>query len=436
MKRIIMMLLVGGVLTIAILLPEPEVVVIPAATTTVPDAEPSVHAFALCPWASTEGSLAGLLAVLAPDDASATLTFPSAGEIRDTQKLKLEGLAGVTFDLGELPFEGQMPSVVEFTADASVEVLAYDDRMLAGAGCASSVPKIWLLPGGSTRPGDTLELQLFNPFPEDARVTVVMTNETDFEPEPSLEAITVNALSWRTYDIAALLPLRESLSAIIEVEKGVVIPAFLQIGPEDQALWTGVDRAETWEFPLVATGGLDASLVLANPTSLAVTYSIDRFGTKTSELDFLGGIVEAGKHVRIRLRDLLTEPSGFQVRADGLLGGVIVGESEQARAVTAGTPTLAESWLIPGLGSLSDAQHELWILNTAAEQVTVTYAALNENGTDRSGKVAVAAGSVHRIVLPVTDASGVFVEATAPITVGAAMIRGAAVAYLSPVPLP
>ncbi|MDH5374132.1 MAG: DUF5719 family protein, partial [Acidimicrobiia bacterium] len=267
MKRSIVILLVGGLLTAAFLMPKPEEIELTVVTTTVPVIQPSVQAFALCPWASTEGSLEGLLAILAQGDAAATLTFPSAGETRDTRDLSLEGLSGVTFDLGEMPFEGQMPSVVEFTADASVGVLAYDDLLLVGAGCASSVPKIWLLPGGSTRPGDTLMLQLFNPFPEDARVTVVMTNENDFEPEPSLEAITVNARSWRQIDIAALLPLRESLSATIEVEKGVVIPAFLQIGPEDQALWTGVDRADRWEFPLVSAAGLAADLVLSNPNS-------------------------------------------------------------------------------------------------------------------------------------------------------------------------
>lgn len=436
MKRLLMLLLAGGLFTVVFFMPKPVVDETPTVATTIPDVEPSIQAFALCPWASTEGALEGQLGIMAPDDAAATLTFPSSGEVRDTRRLDLEGLAGVTFDLGSMPFEGQMPLIVEFTADASVGVLAYDDVSLLGAGCPSSVPKIWLLPGGSTRPGEILELQLFNPFPEDARVTVVMTNENDFEPEPSLEAVTVNALSWRTIDISALLPLRESLSATVEVEKGVVIPAFLQTGPEDSALWAGVERSEGWEFPLVTTGGLDATLVLSNPNSLDVGFAVDRFGTRSSETDLIEGVIEAGKHVRIRLSELLTEPSGLQVRAEGLIGAVMVGESEQARAVTAGAPTLSASWLIPGLGALADAEHELWILNTSAEQVTVTYAALNPNGTDRSGKVAVAAGSVRRVNLGITDVAGIFVQATDPISVGASMRRGNAVAYLSPVPLP
>jgi hypothetical protein len=435
-KRIIVLVLIGSLATAAFLLPEPDVELAPVVTTSVPDSEPAIQAFALCPWATTEGSLEALMAVLATGDASGTITFPSAGEVRETRQVTLEGLSGVTFDLGAMPFEGQMPSVVEVTTDASVGVLVHDELMLAGAGCASSVPKIWLLPGGSTRPGDTLQLQLFNPFPEDARVTVVMTNESDFEPEPSLEAITVNARSWRTIDIATLLPLRESLSATIEVEKGVVIPAFLQVGPDDQALWTGVERADRWEFPLVAANGLEAALVLSNPTSLEVSYAVDRFGIRTSESSMVEGTIEPGKHVRIRLSELFDEPSGLQVRAEGLLGAVIVGESEHARAATSGAHTLASSWLVPGLGSVRGADSDLWILNTSAQQVTVTWATLDPSGRDRSGKVAVEAGTMRRVNLPVAEASGVFVQATAPITVGASMAVGDAVAYLSPVPLP
>ncbi|MDH5371842.1 MAG: hypothetical protein OEX97_02745, partial [Acidimicrobiia bacterium] len=85
---------------------------------------------------------------------------------------------------------------------------------------------------------------------------------------------------------------------------------------------------------------------------------------------------------------------------------------------------------------IEDAENELWILNTSAEQVTVTYATLNENGTDRTGKVAVGAGSTRRVAIRTGPVSGVFVQATAPISVGASMSRGGAVAYLSPVPLP
>ncbi len=436
MKRVLVLLTLGGMFVAAWLLPRPEVEEAPIVTTTLPSDEPAIRAFALCPWASSEGSLDGLLAMVAPGDATATVTFPSAGEIRDTRQTALEGLSGVALGFNELAFEGQVPSVVEFTSNASAGVLSYSDSVLVGAGCAATIPKIWLLPGGSTRAGDTLDLQLFNPFPEDARVTVTMTNPTDFEPEPSLEGITVNALSWRTIDIAAKLPLRESLSATVEVEKGVVIPAFIQNGPSDRALWTGVDRADTWEFPLVSVPGLSADLVLSNPNSLDVPFVVDRFGTSTSEMEVLSGVVEAGKHTRIPLDEIVTEMSGLQVRSEGLLGAVVVGQSEQARAVTAGASSLAASWLVPGLGAITDAASQLWILNTSAAQVTVTYSTLNENGTDFSGKVAVTAGSMRRITLPEGQSSGVFVQATAPISVGASMRRGHAVAYLAPVPLP
>ena len=436
MKRLLLMLMIGGLLVAAFFMPEPDPP--ESVATTTPDSvvAPSIQAFSFCPWASTEGLIDGHLAVLAADSTAATLTFPSAGEIRASRELGLEGLAGVSFDLGSMPFEGQMPLVVEFTSDASVGVVASDETMLVGSGCAASIPKIWVLPGGTTQAGDFLELQLFNPFPEDARVNVVMTSEGGFEPEESLDAVSVNARSWRTIDISSLLPLRGSLAATIEVEKGVVIPAFLQIGPEDQALWTGVERADRWEFPLVAAGGLEPFLVLSNPTALDIAYALDRYGVRTAEADVAEGVLEPGRHVRIALGDLFDEPSGFEVRADGLLGAVIVGEGDGGRAATGGAHTLASTWLVPGLGSVPDARNELWILNTSASQVTVTWAALNENGADRSGKVAVAAGSARNLRLPEIDASGVFIQATAPITIGASMIRDSAVAYLAPVPLP
>ena len=49
--------------------------------------------------------------------------------------------------------------------------MQYADNFLSADQCVVSVPKIWYLPGGSTRTGTITELRLFNPFADTAEVT-------------------------------------------------------------------------------------------------------------------------------------------------------------------------------------------------------------------------------------------------------------------------
>jgi hypothetical protein len=435
MKRLIGLVLAGGLAAVAWSLPapgEPEV----AATTTTVAPQPETQAFGLCPWAIVSEDLESTLTLISPVEVDATVTFPAPGEERSVEPFTLEPLVGVDFALTGLPFGGDAPAVVEFTGRPAVAgVVVQGEERIAGTTCVASVSQAWILPGGSTKAGDALELWLFNPFAEDARLTVSMTNETDYEPAPDLEALTVPAGGWRKIAIEPILPLRDSLAATIEVESGLVIPAFAQIGEQDVGVWTGVGRADVWEFPLSRVGEMEAYLVLSNPGALDVGYQVDRFGLNGSELEVASGVIAAGKHVRLPVSTISEELSGFQVRAEGRIGAVVVGHGEVARAGMPGATAVSSSWLVPGLGTAHDGRHTLWILNSSGEQVSAAYSVIDRDGQSRSGKVAVPAGQIRRVVLPVSGAAGVFVEATAPVSVAGSSEVGGAVAFLSGVPL-
>ncbi len=58
----------------------------------------------------------------------------------------------------------------------------WSEELLTGDRCVVSVPKVWHLVGGITAEGFSLELQLFNPFAESAKVRVEAITEFGSSP--------------------------------------------------------------------------------------------------------------------------------------------------------------------------------------------------------------------------------------------------------------
>ena len=55
---------------------------------------------------------------------------------------------------------------------ATVASMSYADSFISADQCLVSVPKIWYLTGGSTKTGTITRLRLFNPFADNAEVTI------------------------------------------------------------------------------------------------------------------------------------------------------------------------------------------------------------------------------------------------------------------------
>ena len=437
MRRSLVIVLIGLLAVAAWLAPEPDPVeiVVPATTSTV---GPSVASnFSNCAWEVADDTRDTLISIVTLIDVDVQLTFPVAGEIRETYPESLPGPGASAIPLSNVLSLGLSPSVVEFSdAPAVAGIVALGEGLLAADLCPTSASKVWVLPGGTTVQDRPLDLQLFNPFPEDALVTVEALSEEGFEPVPELERVSVPGRSWRTLALGEVLPFRQRLSVTVQTEQGRIIPAMVQTSGADQAVWTDVGRSEVWEFPLVAVGQLQPFLAVSNGGTLEVTYSVDVFTADGPQEGVLEGLIPANGHDRISLAGLAEEAHAVRLRADGPVSAVVVGEGEGQVAATSGAPLAARRWMLPGAGANSAARSSLWFLNTGSESITVTYQLLDASGTvEEPGKITVAAGTVRRVLLDQVGVSGVIAESTAPFsTAWSAEIDGAT-AYSSGVPI-
>ena len=415
--------------------PEPAVVDLPVTNTT---AGPVVASnFSNCAWAIADDTRETLISIVTLSDVDVQFTFPVAGEIRDTYPESLPGPGASAVSLSAILSLGVSPAVVEFTdAPAAAGVLVVGEGLLAGDLCPSSASKVWVLPGGTTVQDRSLDLQLFNPFPEDALVTVEAISEEGFEPAADLERVSVPGRSWRILALGDVLPFRQRLSVTVQTEQGRIIPAMVQTNGSDQAVWTDVGRSEVWEFPLVAVGQLQPFLAIANGGSLEVTYSVDVFTADGPVEGVIEGLVPAQGHDRISLAGLADGAYAARLRADGPVSAVVIGEGADQVAATSGAPLAARQWMLPGAGANSAARSSLWLLNTGADSITVTYQLLDAGGTvENPGKITLPAGTVRRVLLDQVGISGVIAESTGPFSAAWSAETEFATAYSSGVPI-
>jgi hypothetical protein len=437
MRRVLVLALAVVLGAAAWLAPTPEPIEVDLPSTSVTVGPAVASNFSNCAWEVADDTRDTLISVITLRDVDVQLTFPVGGEIKETYPESLPGPGASAIPLSNILSLGLSPSVVEFTdAPAAAGVMTVGEGLLAGDLCPSSASKVWVLPGGTTTQDRSLELQLFNPFPEDALVTVEVISEEGFEPAPDLERVAVPGRSWRTLDLGEVLPFRRQLSVTVHTEQGRIIPTMVQGNGTDQATWTDVGRSEVWEFPLVSVGQLEPSLAVSNDGALDVAYTIDVFTAQGPVEGVVDGTIGSKNQDRIPIADLAEGAYAVRLRADGPVSAVVIAEGEGEVAATSGAPMAALRWMLPGAGANSAARSSLWFLNSGAEDITVTYQSLDASGTvEDPGKIILPAGTVRRVVLDQVGVSGVIAESTAPFSAAWSAETQGAVSYSSGVPI-
>ena len=435
MKRVLGLLLAGSLAALAVVLPQPTApteVVFPPVTAPSAEAAPRDSVW-FCGYGQSDGTLNELLALASLETVTAAMTFPSPfpGDAPDTADRGLEGAAAVTVDVGRVARRGQSPSFIEFDGGpATATAIVFGASRLAGDLCVASSSKVWHLAGGTTREGTTLTLRLFNPFPEAAKVTV--TGESDFGavPLPEFTSYDVPGRSWRNLDLETVVPFLDDLAVTITTEAGLVFPLFIQSNGVDEATWPGTALSTTWEFPLTGFDELDGALVIANPGESPVDVAIDVYTGDGAAEDVASVRVVPGTPMRVRLSDIAGSVAGVRLRATGPVTAVVVAEGFPPPAVegedtppvagplagTVGAAAPARRWLLAGAGAVSGAETSLWLLNTSAEEITVTIRALGVEAVPE--KVTLLPGTVRR--LQVADGTapvgGYLIDAVQPIS--------------------
>jgi len=473
MRRILALIVAAGLGVAAFTMVEPAQPVAPEFGTTLPPepdgagGDPSVW---YCSWVDSGALRDSSYDTAALIDVAALVTLPSPipNEDADVLAFDVPGPAAVSVDTATVVRRGEAPGFVEFDdGPATASSVVWGDNVLTGDRCVASVPKIWHLSGGTTAEGFFSSLRLFNPFPENAKVSVNAVSEFGAEPLPELSGFDIGGRSWVTIDLTRVIPFLDQVSFTVETEQGLVIPSLVLANESDEASWPGTSQATTWDFPIAADGNLDPSLVVTNTGSAETIVAIDVFSLDGPIIDAFETVVPPVTPVRIALGDLAAPPFGVRVRSSAPVSAAVeareplpdpeVPPPEDAETTTtlaegdeivedevpvvitglAGTVGSVEPsarWLVPGVGLTPDTTATIWIMNTGPDAATVTVTDLSGDGPLLSEKRLVEGGSLVGIPLATGDRPGVegyLIESSEPISVAWSIAGERGVAFLA-----
>jgi hypothetical protein len=435
MKRVLTLLLVIVLAGLAWTLPAPQA---PTArsTTSTTSAVASTPSHSTCPWAYSDASVDTYLVAQSGDPADIRFTFPVTGEVRETREDHQGASAATALSLASVLNQGLDPAVVEFSSSPSAAgVVEAGEGVLAIDTCPSSSSKIWHLPGGSTLDGQSLQLVLFNPFSEDARASISTKSELGPEALTDLEAVTVTGRSWKVIDLAALLRLRQSLSVAIDMKQGALTPVMVFSEGTDIGVWTNEGQAEQWDFPIVNTGGLNATLFVSNDAANPEDYQVDVYTSSGVESAVLTGTVDGASHVALPLSGLAEAPFGIRVTTSGPVAATVISEDGTRVAATSGIAEPQTHWMLPGFGIVGTSR--FWVMNSGIDTATVTYRPVDASGASGDvDKVAVPPATVLAVTGLPLAATGLEVESNVPVSVAWSDETSTAVGFASGVPVP
>lgn len=433
-----------------------------------------------CPWVAAGALRDSAFNVASVIDVDATITLPSANPTEEpaVSEVRLRGPGARSLDAGDIVRRGTSPGVVEFDDGPAVVTTAmWSDEILTGDRCVVSVPKEWNLVGGITAEGFTLELQLFNPFAESAKVTVQAITEFGRSPLAGFESVDVPGRSWLTEDLSRVIPFLDMATFTVVSESGIVIPSLVLNNENDEASWPGTGQSTVWDFPVTSLPGLEPTLVISNTGSVGATVAIDIFTEDGPIPDADGRIVAPLEPLRIHLSDLAEPPFAIRVRSNAPIGAVVQAAPEgtfprtdvippeeepvvdestdegttddemtetaeggvveepvvyDGLAAMPGNTDPLERWLVPGLGVVPGAQTSIWVLNASTEDATVTVSPLGVSAV-RSEKILIPAGRFVEIPVPALSESGnsgMLVDSSMPVSVAVSIAGPQGVAFI------
>jgi len=443
-----------------------------------------------CPWVVSGALRDSTFNLASMIDVNATITLPNPNptEEPNISETRLRGPGARSLDAGDIVRRGTVPGVVEFDDGPAVATTAvWSEEILTGDRCVVSVPKEWHLVGGITAEGFTLELQLFNPFAESAKVTVEAITEFGRSPLAGFESLDVPGRSWVTEDLSRVIPFLDMATFTVTSESGIVIPSLVLNNENDEASWPGTGQSTIWDFPVTSLPGLEPTLVISNTSSVGATVAIDIYTPDGPIPDADGRIVSPLEPLRIHLADLAEPPFAVRVRSNVPIGAIIqaapegtfprtdilppeeeigdeptdeestdeeptdeeaTGEEatgEEATGEEAEEPVVydglaampgntdpLERWLVPGLGVVPGAKTSIWILNPSGDDATVTVSPLGVSDGS-SEKIVIPGGRYVEIPVPALSESGnsgMLIDANVPISVAVSIAGPQGVAFI------
>jgi len=272
-----------------------------------------------CPWVEAGDVLDTTLSVASVSDAAVDVTLLDPVTNADPTELSLDlmGPGATDIDTGNLLRRGESPAIIEFSdGPASAISMQLADGLVSADRCVVSIPKKWFLTGGSTKTGTFTQIRLFNPFADNSVISITTRSEFDLDLSPDLDSIDVAGRSWTTIDLEPFFPFRDELVFEIVAEQGLIIPVLIRTDDRGEAMWTGTSASQTWEFPVVAPGGLEPSLAIMSAGDDGISISIDVITESGTTVAAREVAVDSTAPVLVPLSDLAAAPFGVRLSAE------------------------------------------------------------------------------------------------------------------------
>jgi hypothetical protein len=234
------------------------------------------------------------------------------------------------------------------------------------APCASEVSPMWAFAGGSTVPGDTLTLDLFNPAAAEAVVNISFLTESGTVVPQPYQGLSIAPGQLVEENVGDYVQNAADIATLVTAESGAPVATELQQWSSASAIGLSLrlgapSLSSTWRFAqstaVTGTGGSTVSFHLANPSQAPVTATL--------EVGLSSGTVLPHK-VEIAPQSIVAVTSGTTGLPQGVpfaltvtsTAPIVAGRSVQAASgatlptwgSSSGTVTLANRWLVPAPG--------------------------------------------------------------------------------------
>lgn len=291
---------------------------------------------------------------------SVTVAGHSSGSLRLADVAPVPHAAVVDLDAGQVAAEVVVAGTQDFEASP----------------CASAASTHWYFADGSTAKDATLQLSLFNPFPEDAIADLAFSTDQGRAVPAEFQGIVVPARSLSLIDVGSRVRRREAVATAVSVRTGRLVAA--QVQTRTVAGRAGVSTTlgapslgQTWYFADgVGGSGLAERYSVANPNPSEARVLV--------EMDLDEGVAEPLERVvpaNGRVEIVIDAGAGVPpsvghattVRSLNDVGVVVSRAMEAAppasrtgRADTLGARRAARAWVF-AVGSITASSDE-WVL--------------------------------------------------------------------------
>lgn len=341
------------------------------------------------------------------------------------------------------PPTAKAADVVGYGGAVDASAVTSIDEPVEGVGAAACAPRAatrWLFPEGNSTVTHDERLLIYNPFPDEAVVRVVLLTQAGEQTKAGLSDLPVPSKDSITVAINDFLRERKVLGAVVTSARGRVVAWRLSIArPEEKASGVQMTLGATaprgvWYFPEGGVGdGYQERLSIMNPGTEEATVEVSLVTPRRSLP--ATGLTEVAVGPRSTVAESLDaamlprDGGGVGVVVRSTNGVPVVAErtvfygTEELDGVASeiGAPAPASRWWL-GPATSRPATDTAVFLNPGAEPVEVSLALLRSGGAALrpralSGLRILPGG---RLRVPLADATrgrpvGVLVEATGPV---------------------